>query len=65
MKRLISHFLTILSIIPVSCDKSHSPVTINTIACHAPFEMPPISYPDFTNCERLIITENVLNFDAE
>ena len=58
MKRQILYLIAIFFIFQISCSrKHHSHVTFETIKCAAPFEMPAITIPNFTNCRKYTITE--------
>ncbi|WP_308991100.1 glycoside hydrolase family 28 protein [Mariniflexile litorale] len=50
-------FLLILILIVFSCKKEENKIKIIEIKVNAPFEMPPIKVPDFSNCKQFLITD--------
>ncbi|MFB6340820.1 glycoside hydrolase family 28 protein [Saccharicrinis sp. FJH62] len=59
MKSRLLYVLIVLGTVLVSCNKSIPPELI-TVKVDAPFEMPEIAIPDFSNCE----TFNIIDYGA-
>ncbi|MFC0877739.1 glycoside hydrolase family 28 protein [Saccharicrinis sp. FJH2] len=59
MKSRLLYVLIVLGTVVVSCNKSIPPELI-TVKVDAPFEMPEIAIPDFSNCK----TFNIINYGA-
>ncbi|MBA4319421.1 MAG: polygalacturonase [Flavobacterium sp.] len=57
MKKLILGLVLFLSFIFLSFKTEKSKVTIKEIVVEAPFEMPAIKIPDFSNCKKLSIID--------
>ncbi|MBL4561909.1 MAG: glycoside hydrolase family 28 protein [Labilibaculum sp.] len=55
--KLLTFFLLIISFISFSCKNNKSSVFINTLKVDAPFEMPEIKVPNFSNCKQFTITD--------
>ncbi|HTN36823.1 MAG TPA: hypothetical protein VL053_07085, partial [Arachidicoccus sp.] len=53
----MKHKLLLLCIILVISFKKDSTVKINEISVKAPFEMPPVKVPDFSDCPKIPITD--------
>ncbi|WP_276167426.1 glycoside hydrolase family 28 protein [Zobellia alginiliquefaciens] len=56
MKRYKLIVFSILSL-SISCVKKQSTVEVDEIKIKAPFEMPSIKIPDFSNCKKFLITD--------
>jgi polygalacturonase len=57
MKKLILVLVLFLSLIFLSFKTEKSKVTIKEVIVEAPFEMPAIKIPDFSNCKKLSIID--------
>jgi polygalacturonase len=57
MKKIIICCLAFLSIVSISCIWKNNPVQVKSLKVQAPFEMPAISYPDFRDCPKFLITD--------
>jgi polygalacturonase len=57
MKKLILGLVLFLSLIFLSFKANKSKVTIKEVIVEAPFEMPAIKVPDFSNCKKLSIID--------
>ena len=57
MKKLILGLVLFLSLIFLSFKTNKSKVTIKEVIVEAPFEMPAIKMPDFSNCKKLSIID--------
>jgi polygalacturonase len=57
MKKLILGLVLFLSLIFLSFKTEKSKVTIKEVVVEAPFEMPTIKIPDFSNCKKLSIID--------
>lgn len=57
MKKLILGLVLFLSLIFLSFKTEKSKVTIKEVIVEAPFEMPAIKIPDFSNCKKLSIID--------
>ncbi|WP_026956424.1 glycoside hydrolase family 28 protein [Algoriphagus vanfongensis] len=61
MPRQVTLLIVLLLICGFGCTQRHEPVSLQQIQVEAPFEMPPISYPDFSKTEKL----NIVDFGAD
>jgi polygalacturonase len=57
MKKLILGFALLLSLVFLSFKTEKTSVTIKEVVIKAPFEMPAIQIPDFSNCKKLSIID--------
>lgn len=57
MKKLTLGLVVILSLVFLSFKKDKSNVVIKEVVVEAPFEMPAIKTPDFSNCKKLSIID--------
>ena len=57
MRKNIFFLLIGILAVTLSCSKSTQPVGLQKVEVKAPFEMPAITIPDFTNCEEFMITD--------
>jgi polygalacturonase len=57
MKKLIVCCLAFLSVVSYSCLGKNNPVQIKSLKVQAPFDMPVISYPDFSGCPEFLISD--------
>ena len=57
MKKLVLGLVVFLSLIFLSFKKDKSTVTIIEVVVKAPFDMPAIKIPDFSNCKKLSIID--------
>lgn len=57
MKNTFLFFWLFVSFIFYSCKKDEYAVTIKEVKVEAPFEMPAIKVPDFSNAEKFLITD--------
>lgn len=57
MKDLLLNLVLVSSILLTSCTGAKNKLKVKTIDVKAPFEMPAISYPDFNNCPKFLITD--------
>jgi len=57
MKNLLQIVALACAIGLTSCSGSKNKLKIKTVSVKAPFEMPAISYPDFSNCPDFVITD--------
>jgi polygalacturonase len=57
MKKIIICCLAFLSIVSISCIWKNNPVQVKSLKVQAPFEMPAISYSDFRDCPKFLITD--------
>jgi polygalacturonase len=57
MKKLVLGLIVFLSLIFLSFKKDKSIVIIKEVIVKAPFEMPSIKIPDFSNCKKLSIVD--------
>ncbi|RKD90912.1 glycoside hydrolase family 28 protein [Mangrovibacterium diazotrophicum] len=55
MKTLLLPLL--IALICFSCSTKQSKLTTTTIQVEAPFKMPAVTIPDFTNCKKFLITD--------
>lgn len=55
--KFIKAILIILLLANFSCAKKDTKIKITEITVEAPFEMPTIKIPDFSNCKKFIITD--------
>ncbi len=53
---MVNLFL-VSTIFYISCKTNYKPLKHKIIKVKAPFEMPTIPIPDFTNCEQYLITD--------
>ncbi len=56
IKTIPSVFFIILALIFSSCNRNGIGIAIEKVRVDAPFEMPEIEIPDFSGCERYVIT---------
>jgi polygalacturonase len=57
MKKIIFGFVLLLSLVFLSFKTEKTKVTIKEVVVKAPFEMPAIQIPDFSNCKKLSIID--------
>ena len=57
MKKIVFVFALLVSLIFLSFKKNQSGVTLKEVVVKAPFEMPSIKIPDFTNCKEYSIVD--------
>ncbi|WP_372935314.1 glycoside hydrolase family 28 protein [Mariniphaga sediminis] len=57
MKKELSVIIVLVTIFFISCAEEHSSLKSIEINVKAPFEMPGIKVPDFSNCKKLLITD--------
>jgi polygalacturonase len=57
MKKIIFGFALLLSLVFLSFQTEKTTVTIKELVVKAPFEMPAIKIPDFSNCKKLSIVD--------
>ncbi|MDW8852797.1 glycoside hydrolase family 28 protein [Flavobacterium sp. MMLR14_040] len=57
MKKIILGFALLLSLVFLSFKRDSFCVTLQEVVVKAPFEMPPIKIPDFTNCKEYSIVD--------
>ena len=57
MKKIVFVFALLVSLIFLSFRKNQSGVTLKEVVVKAPFEMPSIKIPDFTNCKEYSIVD--------
>lgn len=57
MKKIIFGFVLLLSLVFLSFKTEKTKVTIKEVVVKAPFEMPAIQIPDFSNCKKLSIVD--------
>jgi polygalacturonase len=57
MKKIILGLVLFLSLVFLSFEANKSKVTIKEVIVKAPFEMPAIKIPDFSNCKKLSIVD--------
>ncbi|MFD2942481.1 glycoside hydrolase family 28 protein [Flavobacterium notoginsengisoli] len=57
MKKIIFCTALVISFVFVSFKKNDSGVTLKEVTVNAPFEMPAIKIPDFSNCKEFSITD--------
>lgn len=57
MKKIIFGFVLLLSLVFLSFKTERTKVTIKEVVVKAPFEMPAIQIPDFSNCKKLSIVD--------
>ena len=57
MRKDIIYLLMLVLPLLFSCGKKSVPVSQETVKVEAPFEMPAINVPDFTNCPKFSITD--------
>lgn len=57
MKKIILCTALVFSFVFLSFKKSYSGVTLKEVTVKAPFEMPAIKIPDFSNCKEFSITD--------
>ncbi len=61
MKKVANYILIVFVIAFISCSQKNEQLKIKSITVEAPFEMPPITIPDFEACKEF----NILEFGAE
>ncbi|AWK06312.1 polygalacturonase [Flavobacterium crocinum] len=57
MKKIILFTALVFSFVFLSFKKNYSGVTLKEVTVKAPFEMPVIKIPDFSNCKEFLITD--------
>ncbi len=57
MKKITFCFALLLSLLFLSFKKDQSSVTLDEVAIKAPFEMPAIKIPNFSNCKEFSIVD--------
>ena len=57
MKQLLLSIALSVSLFLTSCNKQVTPLKTETVKVEAPFEMPEITIPDFSECEKLSIVD--------